>query len=106
MRRTWRLPATERVIARPLRGTIATEVAVLLTAAQVAAILPTGIAALACLSAQIAAPLTAEIAAIRTAEVATIGAAGSALTTTRSIAAGWPIECRACLTCSAPRGHR
>ena len=98
MRRTWRLPATERVIARPLRGTIATEVAVLLTAAQVAAILPTGIAALACLSAQIAAPLAAEVASIR--------AAGSTLAATRPVAAGWPIERRACLTCSAPRGHR
>lgn len=86
MRRTWRLPATERVIARPLRYTIATDVA---------ALLPTRIAS--CLSTEIAMRLTAEVASIR--------ATGNALAT-RSIAAGWPIECRAALTRTTPRGHR
>ena len=81
MRRAWRLPTTECVIARPLRGTLAAaEVAVLLTTAKVAAVLPAGIATLARLSAQIAAPLL-------TAEVASIRAASSALATTRSVAA-------------------
>lgn len=95
MRRTGRLPTTECVIARPLRGTLATAEVALVLATAIDSSRPTRVAAI---SAQVAMRLIAEIAAIR--------AATHTLAACLAIAARRPVQCCATFTRTASRRHR